>query len=747
MIDALRLLNFSSARRLPVIRQTEATECGLACLAMIAGYHGYKTDLSSLRLAHAVSLKGSTLKNLIVIAEQLDLGCRPLQVELESLDQLRTPCILHWNMNHFVVLKDVKRNAYLIHDPAHGEKRHTSAEVSSNFTGIALELSPTSNFKHRDNRKSMRLADMWGRIVGLKGVLAQTLILSLIVQLFVLVLPFYMQLVVDEVLTSYDTDLLVVLALGFGLLMIINEIATALRSYVILYISNTLGFQMVSNLFSHLLRLPLNWYEKRHVGDIVSRFSSTRPIRDLFAEGLVAAVIDGLMALSTLIVIFVYSRLLGLVVVITAALYLLLRLVLYKPLRQNSEDQIVAMAREQSTFIESVRGIQSIKIFGHEAERRSLWQNRYADVINSSVKVGKLRIGFNAANGLLFGIENTFIVYLGALLVVDASLTIGMLFAFMAYKRQFIDKASMLVERIIDFRLLDLHLERIADIGLARPERGLEKNDGIVSFDRGKSADSGTISVENVSFRYGAGDAWILREASLTIERGEMISIIGPSGCGKSTLMKLILGLFEADSGTVHFDGCSLQKYGHASYRRKIGTVMQDDSLLAGSIADNISFFDTDPDAEKLRRCAENAAIHSDIASMPMGYNSLVGDMGGVLSAGQRQRVLLARALYREPEILILDEGTANLDAMTESKIIRLLKQLKITRICVAHRQAMIMASDRVVQLRNGTLLELNKQQLATAFGRRQVTENQPANSQQDAAITPDRRRFIRPAN
>lgn len=730
MIDALRLLNFSGTRRLPVIRQAEAAECGLACLAMIAGYFGYTTNLRTLRSAYSVSLKGSTLKSLMAVAGQLNMSCRPLQVELESLHQLRTPCILHWKMNHFVVLKAIRRHSYLVHDPAHGERRHTQAEVSAHFTGIALELSPTADFRRCDTRKTMRLTDMWEKVIGLKRVLAQTLILSLIVQLFVLVLPFYMQLVVDEVLASYDTSLLLVLALGFGLLMIINAAATALRAYVILYISNLLGFQMVSNLFRHLLRLPLNWFEKRHVGDILSRFASTRPIRDLFAEGLIAAVIDGLMAVSTLIVIFIYSRLLGVVVVTTALLYLMLRLALYKPLREKYEDQIVATAREQSVFIESVRGIQSIKIFGHEAERQSLWQNKYADFINSSVKVGRLEIGFNAANGLLFGIENTLIVYLGALLVLDASLTIGMLFAFMAYKRQFIDKASMLVERLIDFRLLDLHLERIADIGLAGPECSFENAGGAMAIVRGKNSDTGKLRIENVSFRYGTSDEWILQEASLVIDKGEMISIVGASGSGKSTLMKLVLGLFEPERGEVLFDGCALQKYGHAAYRSKIGTVMQDDSLFAGSIADNISFFDTEPDTEKLRRCAENACIHSDIAAMPMGYNSLVGDMGGSLSAGQRQRVLLARALYRDPEILILDEGTANLDSLTEAKIIRLLKQLAITRICVAHREAMIIASDRVIQLHNGTLRELNKQQIVAAHRRSQLTTIQSFDAQ-----------------
>jgi ATP-binding cassette subfamily B protein RaxB len=721
MTAATLLLNFSGKRNLPVIRQAEAAECALACIAMIASYHGFKTNLNSLRMRHSVSLKGSTLQGLITMAELMGMSSRPLRVGLESIKLLQTPCVLHWNMNHFVVLKSVARGRYVIHDPALGEQRYTRDEISAKFTGIALELQPNSDFVRREDRKSMRLTDMFGKVTGLRRVLAQTLLLSIIVQLFVLAAPFYMQLVVDEVLTKFDTDLLVVLALGFGILLLIKEAASALRGYVILYISNMLGYQMVSNLFRHLLRLPLQWYEKRHVGDILSRFSSTRPIRDLFTEGLVAAFIDGLMAVSTLILIFVYSTVLGTVVLGVSGLYLVLRLTLYQPLRQRIEEQIAATAHEQSVFIESVRGIQSIKIFGHEAERQSHWQNKYADVINSSVKVGKLKISFNAANGLLFGLENTVVIYLGATMVVDGLLTVGMLFAFMAYKREFVEKISMLVERLIEFRLLGLHLERIADIGLALPECGVQRGEPSIALASHQSDQCGEIIVDHVSFRYGEGESRVLNDVSLEIDPGEMISIVGTSGGGKSTLMKLLLGLFEPEAGVVKYAGFPLARFGHAEYRRRIGTVMQDDTLLAGSVADNIAFFDSNPDLQKVEHCAEAAMIHTDIAAMPMGYNSLVGDMGGTLSAGQRQRVLLARALYREPEILLLDEGTANLDSATEASIISMLENLEMTRICVAHREAMIMASDRIILLQGGTLHELDKKQMFATSGRRQV--------------------------
>jgi len=712
MSDGWRAPGFSGKKRLPVIRQTESAECGLACLAMVASYFGYQTNLNSLRLMHPVSLKGATLKGLICIAGRLGLNSRPLRVEMISMVKLGTPCILHWNMNHFVVLKSIKRNIFVIHDPASGERRCTYSEMSSNFTGIVLELAPVADFEQRKDQPAMKLRDMWGKPVGLVATLAQTLALSLILQLIVLAAPFYMQLVVDEVLSKFDTDLLVVLALGFGFLVLLQAGVTALRAYVILYISTMLGFQMVSNLFGHLMKLPLHWYEKRHVGDILSRFSSTRPIRDLFTEGLVAACIDGLMAASTLLLIFIYSNRLGAIVIAVLLSYLLIRLALYRPFRQRSEDQIVAISKEQSTFIESVRGIQSIKIFGHETERQSVWQNKYVDVINSNIRIGKLRIGFDAANSLLFGFENILIIYCGAMLVTEGSLTLGMLIALIAYKRQFVDKATLLVERLIEFRLLGLHLERVADIGLAHPERGIEYPARGIAAEIDSDPNNGKIEFENVSFRYAEEEPWILRQISLVIEKGKLISFTGPSGSGKTSLMKLLLGLFSPVAGEILYSGSRLQKFGLARYRSRIGTVMQDDTLLAGSIADNISFFDTAPVPGKVQHCAQQASIHTDIAAMPMGYNSLVGDMGCALSAGQKQRVLLARALYRDPEILILDEGTANLDSTTEANVIHMLKQLKMTRICVAHREAMILASDRVFDLHAGAIRELNPLQL-----------------------------------
>jgi ATP-binding cassette subfamily B protein RaxB len=688
------LVNFAGGRRLPLILQTEATECGLACLAMVAGYHGHRVDLNTLRRRHPVSLKGVTLKALMLLASHLNLTCRPLRFELNHLRDLRLPAIVHWDMNHFVVLKSVTAKGIVVHDPAFGERRYPLAEASKHLTGVAVELTPTDEFATKDEAVRLPLSAFWGQLRGGTPALAQIFVLSLILQVLLIASPFYMQIVVDEVIAKGDVDLLLVLALGFGGLAAISVASTALRSYILLILQNTLSLQMVAKLFRHLVRLPLAYFEKRHIGDILSRFHSTEPIRALLAEGLIAAIIDGVMAIATLVMIFVYSAKLAAVVLVAITLYAALRIGLYRMLKRQNEELIRAQAKEQSSFIETVRAIQSLKLFSRESESEGQWLNRYADTVNANVRLGRLNIGFKTINEVLFGVENIVTVYLGARLALDGSLTVGMLFAFMSYKRYFIDKGVQLVEKALDFRILDLHLERLADIALNPLEPGYDRPP--LGYDR---PIEGRIELKDVCFRYAETEPFILENVNLTIEPGEFVVVSGPSGTGKTTLAKVMLGLLAPISGEVLVDGTPLSTLGAQAYREHVAAVMQDDHLISGSIADNICFFDPAFDMQWMIECARRAGIHDDIMTMPMTYNSLIGDMGSSLSGGQKQRVLLARALYRKPKILFLDEGTAHLDVEMERRINETLRQLQITRVAIAHRPDTIRAADRVFSL------------------------------------------------
>ena len=689
----MSLLTFAFHRKLPVIQQTEAAECGLACLAMVASYHGHQLDLNTLRRRHPVSLNGVTLRALIQLASQLHLLCRPLRYELKHLNQLRRPAILHWDMSHFVVLKSVTRNGIVVHDPAWGERFYPLAEASKHLTGVALELAPAEGFIAKDERARLPLSVFWTHLSGSGHALVQVVVLSVILQAFVLTAPFYMQLTIDEVIARGDVDLLLVLALGFALLVLIKVATTAVRSVIILVIQNVLQFHLGARLFHHLIRLPLSFFEKRHIGDVLSRFSSLQPIRNLLAEGLIAALLDGVMAAITLVMIFVYSPLLAFVVLAAFFLYATLRLALYRVIWRRTEATIQAQAQENSTFIENVRAIQTLKIFNREDEREGQWLNRYSDVVSANVRLGRAKIAFSTINDVIFGLENIITVYLAARLALGNALTVGMIFAFMSYKQNFTEKAVQLIEKAIDFRILGLHLERLSDIAMTPIEAGHMQP---IAYTR---EIQGRIELRNVSFRYSESDPCVLEDINLTIAPGEFINIMGPSGGGKTTLIKIMLGLLEPTTGGVLIDGVPLSAVRGRAYREQVGAVMQEDQLLSGSIADNICFFDPDFDQDRMVACAQLAGIHQEIMAMPMTYNSLVGDMGSSLSGGQKQRLLLARALYRQPRILFLDEGTAHLDLENERHIHQSLMHLQMTRISVAHRPDISAGADRVIRI------------------------------------------------
>jgi ATP-binding cassette subfamily B protein RaxB len=691
-MDVTDKLQFWSRKNLSIIIQSEAAECGLASLAMVADYHGYKTDLVSMRQKFNLSLGGATLHDIMQFAQSLNLTSRPLKIELEDLEHLQTPCILHWDLNHFVVLKSANSKSIVIHDPAYGEKKLTMSEVSKHFTGIALELSPTNDFEKREAKPSLKFSDFWSKITGLKKSLLLVFTLSILLQVFVLASPYYMQLVIDDVILTADTSLLLVLAIGFFFVLMFEIATNALRGFTLLHFGNLMNIQLGANLFHHLIRLPMQFFEKRHMGDIVSRFGSLQQIRQLLTTGITEAIIDGLMAIVTFAMIFIYSAKLSIVVLVTVCIYAFIRFLMYRPFRNISEQQITAQAEESSNFMESVRAIQTIKLFGSEVKREGQWQNRYAHSINQSIRLGNYEISFTSINRLLFGLENIVVIYLAANLVIAGGFSTGMLFAFMAYKQQFMGKMTSLIEKLIEFKMLSLHFERLADIALTEKEE-LEANQVT------NKAIKGSITLKNISYRYSDATPNIINNLSLIINAGESVAITGPSGCGKSTLLKLILGLNSPQQGEILIDGMPLTQLGHNQYRQQIAAVMQSDELLSGSVADNIAFFESPIDMDRVIYCAEMAAIHDDISNMPMGYDSLIGDMGSSLSGGQKQRVILARALYKQPKILFMDEATSHLDTGLEADINEAIKRLDITRVIIAHRKETIASASREIRL------------------------------------------------
>lgn len=694
----LSQLSFGLGRTLPITLQTEASECGLACLVMVSNYHGFRTDLATMRRLFLVSIKGTTLSHLMGMAQAVGFTTRPVKLELEDLKDLRRPCILHWNFNHFVVLKEVGARQVVIHDPAMGIRKLSFDEVSAAFTGVALELWPNPGFKQVTFKQSVKLRDMMGHVTGLYRSLGQVLLLALALEVFALVSPFYMQWVVDHALVSADRDLLTTLALGFGLLVFMQQAISTVRAWVIMHMSTTLNVQWRANLFAHLIRLPVGFFEKRHLGDVVSRFGAIDQIQHTLTSTFVEAILDGVLTVATLAMMFLYSPTMAWIAIGAMLLYGLGRWAWFRPLRNATEEQIVHAAKQQTHFIETVRGVRALKLFQRLDERRNSWLGLFVEQVNADLRTQKLQVMYRLLNGLLFGVERILIIWLGAKLVMEGAFTIGVLLAFIAYKDQFVTRVSGLIDRMVEMRMLHLQGERLADIALAEQEPEVVDTMSKQEIEKLPA----NIVIQGLRYRYADGEPWVLDGVDLEIAEGESVAIVGASGCGKSTLMSIMLGLRPFKEGQILVGGQPLSKLGLSHLRNMVGTVMQDDALFAGSIADNIAFFDQQVDMAWVEECARKVAVYEEIAVMPMGFNTLIGDMGAALSGGQKQRILLARALYKKPKILFLDEATSHLDVAREAMVNQAIQALDMTRVIIAHRPETIASAKRVIVMAAG---------------------------------------------
>ncbi|EKP0299048.1 peptidase domain-containing ABC transporter [Aeromonas veronii] len=663
-----------------IVLQTEKHECGLACLTMIAIYHGFQTDLNSLRRRFSISSRGTDLSKLISYAQAINFSSRPLKLELEELKKLKVPCILHWNMNHFVVLEKVVSQKVYIIDPALGRRCLSISEASSSFTGVALELMPNQNFEPQEIFQKVKLSSLIGRSVGLKRSLLNILALTFSLEIISLLTPQVTQWIVDGALVSSDHSLLQLVVIGGCILTIIDLVFRIAKGWMALNLNQQLILQWSTNLLGHLVKLPWKYFESRHLGDIVSRFQSLSSIRNVIANGAITAVLDGIVMIITLVMMILYSPLLAMVVIAALFLYILMRAIFYSPLRNASEERIVLSAKEQSFFLETIRAILPLKISNTTSLRVANWQNLLVDVQNRDVRTQKILLLFSSLNTFIFGIEGMAILYIGGSDVINGKLSLGMLLAFIAYKGQFTSRASRLVDIYYEVKMLSLHSERLADIALEAPE---VDSDGEVSIDNILP----TIEVRNVSFRYSDSDPWICKDVSFIIESGKSVVITGASGSGKSTLLKLLLGLLTPTEGEILIGGVPIRQLGCRAVRNLSGTVMQDDCLLSGTIDENISSFSHEHNPRRVEQAARMACVHDTIVNMPLGYQTVISEMGAGFSGGQRQRICLARALYKVPKILFLDEATSNLDIEAETKIFNTLLTYPCTKIMISHRK------------------------------------------------------------
>lgn len=692
-----RLRGWRPSRALQVFTQTEAADCGLTCLAMILHYHGARISLPDLRARFAVSVRGTSLADLVTIAASMNLVPRAVKAELSQIHQLRAPCILHWDMTHYVVLERLLRGRAVVVDPMVGRRSVTDAELSKHFTGVALELEPTPKVPALEGKRRFGFRELLAPLAGMRAAAIRVLVAAGLAELATLLAPLYLQITVDRVIRPGDINLLPMLGLLFAVAIVIQALLVWLRSTLLLSLNASFVRQWLSTVYGTLVYLPLTYFQARYVSSIIQRFRAVREIQRTLSVAAAESALDGVMATITILVLFFYEPRLALLSIVAFAIYALIR---YRVGRRqvHAATELLQHDGQQQAFLhETIRAIQSVKLFVSEPARISRWANLVADSEHRELRVQKLVCLASSLRVAILGLENVATLTLGSLFVMQQRLTLGMFFAYFGFKTMFQIRAFALVDKIADIALLRPHLEQLADVLCSTPE---------VSSHRPSWASAlSTVELQHVAFRYSPLEPHVLKDCSLRISNAETLAIHGVSGSGKSSLIRVVAGLVRATDGKMLVNGHVLEDHDLGWYRGYVGAVMQDDQLTYGTIGENICFSDPRPDLERMQWCARLARIHDDIIKMPMRFDTQCGDMGSTLSGGQRQRILLARALYKQPSFLILDEATSNLDAQNEARIFEHLRDLPMLKIIVAHRQETLAMADRVVTLDCGRIV------------------------------------------
>ncbi|WP_318440659.1 peptidase domain-containing ABC transporter [Photobacterium leiognathi] len=703
-MELTKQLDWGWGKKLSLIRQTESAECGVACLAMVAEWHGYNVGLRKLRAKFGITQHGMSFARLIECAELLNLSGRAVRLELDELNQLKTPCILHWNLNHFVVLKSINGNKVVIHDPANGILSITLEQVNKHFTGIALELSPTHEFEKVDQQDKLKLRELIGKTIGLKSSLVKIFTFALVLEILALLMPMLNQIIIDEVLVGYDENLLILIIIAILLITATQTLIELAKDWATITLSVNFNMQWTANVFHHLFRLPVDWFEKRDIGSISAKFAAINTIQATLTTSIIQALLDFVLVIGTISVMFLYSPVLSFIAIVAALLYTILRFVWFGTFKRAEENTWEANTKEESYFIETVRGILSLRVNGTLPWRESTWKNLNIARRNAELYEQKISMIYNTINVTIISLVSASVLWFGSNSVLSGEFTIGMLIAFLSYQGRFSSSISSLIDKYFEYKMLSVYTERLADIVLSQKEIINDSPNFSVKKNNINNSEV-LIDFSNISFSYAVDEPKILNNASFCLKNGEIVALVGSSGCGKSTISKLLLGIYKPTSGSITYFGdknCSVK-----NIRENVGAVLQDDQLFSGSIIENITFFGTKLDEEHLVECAIKAGVHDDIERLNMGYHTLIGEMGSSLSGGQKQRILIARALYKNPKLLILDEATSSLDVHTESFVCQTFREVGLPILMIAHRPETIASADRVLLLQDNIITDI----------------------------------------
>lgn len=674
----------------PVVLQSEASECGLAAVAMVAAANGRPVALAQLRAQCTPAERAPTLAGLAAAADALGIATRPVRVRLAELRRLHLPAVLHWQFDHFVVVTRVNRQVITIHDPACGRRRVAMDEVSRAFTGVAIECRVFARPQNIDANSRLTLWTMLRTYSGLLPYLGVMLTLLVTTQIFALAPPIATQLLIDEIVLGQDQTWRDAVLLAIGLILVAKVGLETLRRWFALYTGTRLAQDSTTAVVQHLFSLPAETILKRQVGDLVSRIESLRPIRAALIDTCATGIVQAVMLSSTLAVMALYSGTLTLASVGMLVIGIGVHVITLPRSRSLSLEALVAQARASNLLIDTLRGFETIQALGLGPQRLQHWQAHFMRGTNATARVARLGIAASAGHGLTAAADQLLFLGIGLAKVVDGTLTLGVLFAFLALRGRLAGAMFGLLGVLRELYLLRPHVERVGEI--------LEERGEVTPASAVSRPMAGRLRCDNIAYRY-PGEGALLDGFYADIGAGEFVVITGTSGCGKSTLLRLLAGSLRPQVGRILVDDLDLRLWKPVAVRQQIGIVMQNDRLFAGSLADNISCFDTVPDIDRIREVALIAAVWRDIEALPMGLHTPISGACAALSGGQAQRILIARALYRRPRVLLLDEATNQLDRQTEHRVLTNLRAQAATIVAVAHGPQVVEHAQRIIRL------------------------------------------------
>jgi ATP-binding cassette subfamily B protein len=682
------------SKKVPYIAQLTPTDCGAASLSMALALFGKETQIHAVRMQLGTGRNGVTAKQLLTAARHYGFRARGVQVDLNTLQYLTQGAILHWELNHFVVFeRSDKKHLYIV-DPAIGRRRLPLAEASKALTGVAILLEPSEAFKTEKPERKNRYKRYIDWIFGVRSTWSRVLLTSFFLQLLALAVPSVMGALVDKVVPRADEQLLWLVAAGCLSMSSFYFLSSFLRSRLLLHLRTQIETKMSLAFVEHLLALPYAFFQQRTTGDLMMRLSSQAAIRELLTTGALSALLDGAMVLLYFVLLVGAAPILAAVAAGLAVAQVTIVLFAGKKNADLMTEGLAVQARLEAYQVEMLAGVETLKSMGAGQRATARWTDLYVNVLNAALARGEFDSTFSSLIGTLRFIGPIALLLTGAHLVLDGSLSLGIMLGLSSLGSGFLEPVANLVSTAMKLTQLRSYMARLEDVLDAPVEP--TRSDAVAR------PLSGHIEVRELSFRYPSEVQPTLEGVSFEIAPGECVAIVGASGSGKSTLARLLAGLYQPASGGIAYDGMQLAQMDLTRLRERLGIVTQDTRLFSGTLRDNVTLFEPTVQDAAVQRACELACLHPDIMRMPMGYDTVLADGGTSLSGGQRQRLSLARALLREPDILILDEATSALDTVTEQRVQQALRSLRCSRVLVAHRLSTIIESDKIVVLEQG---------------------------------------------